>query len=34
MPRTRRAAGGYVYHVLDRGVERMQLFSKPRDCEA
>src|SRR5512133_3734284 len=35
MPRTRRATpGGYVYHVLNRGVGRMRLFSKPRDYEA
>lgn len=35
MPRTRRAApGGYVYHVLNRGVGRMRLFTKPRDYEA
>jgi hypothetical protein len=35
MPRARRAApGGYVYHVLNRGVGRMRLFEKPRDDEA
>lgn len=35
MPRTRRAApGGYVYHVLNRGVGRLRLFSDPRDYEA
>ena len=35
MPRTKRAApGGYVYHVLNRGVGRMRLFEKPRDYEA
>jgi hypothetical protein len=35
MPRVaRQAPGGYVYHVLNRGVGRMQLFSKPADYEA
>jgi putative transposase len=35
MPRTaRRAPAGYVYHVLNRGVGRMQLFSKPADYDA
>ncbi len=35
MPRTARAApGGYVYHVLNRGVGRMRLFEKARDYEA
>ena len=35
MPRTRRAApGGYVYHVLNRGVGRMRLFTGARDYEA
>ncbi len=35
MPRIARAApGGYVYHVLNRGVGRMRLFDKPRDYEA
>ena len=35
MPRTVRAApGGYVYHVLNRGVGGMRLFGKPRDYEA
>src|SRR5687768_5798346 len=35
MPRIARAApGGYAYHVLNRGVGRMQLFSRPRDYEA
>ena len=35
MPRTNRAApGGYVYHVLNRGVGRMRLFDKTRDYEA
>jgi putative transposase len=35
MPRIARAApGGYVYHVLNRGVGRMQLFASPRDYEA
>ena len=35
MPRARRVApGGYVYHVLNRGVGRRQLFAKPKDYEA
>jgi putative transposase len=35
MPRIARAApGGYVYHVLNRGVGRMRLFAGPRDYEA
>lgn len=35
MPRTARAApGGFVYHVLNRGVGRMRLFDKARDYEA
>jgi len=35
MPRTaRHAPAGYVFHVLNRGVGRMQLFSKPADYEA
>lgn len=35
MPRSRRVApGGYVYHVLNRGVGRRRLFYKPRDYEA
>jgi putative transposase len=35
MPRTaRHAPPGYVYHVLNRGVGRMQIFSKPADYEA
>jgi putative transposase len=35
MPRGKRAApGGYVYHVLNRGVGRRRLFDKPADYEA
>lgn len=35
MPRTSRAAsGGFVYHVLNRGVGRMRLFERARDYEA
>ena len=35
MPRTARVApGGVVFHVLNRGVARMQLFEKARDYEA
>jgi len=35
MPRTARTCpGGYVYHVLNRGVGRMQLFSQPADYDA
>ncbi len=35
MPRYPRAApGGYVYHVLNRGVARLPLFEKPGDYEA
>jgi putative transposase len=35
MPRTARIApGGMVFHVLNRGVGRMQLFGKERDYEA
>jgi REP element-mobilizing transposase RayT len=35
MPRTARAsAGGYCYHVLDRGNGRATVFHKPRDYEA
>jgi putative transposase len=35
MPRTARIApGGMVFHVLNRGVARMQLFDKPADFQA
>ena len=35
MPRTARVApGGMVFHVLNRGVARMQLFEKPADYQA
>ena len=35
MPRTARVApGGMVFHVLNRGVARMQLFEKAGDYEA
>jgi putative transposase len=35
MPRTARAsAGGYCYHVLNRGNGRATVFHKPRDYEA
>ena len=35
MPRGRRVAlGGYVYHVLNRGVGRRRLFDKPADYAA
>jgi putative transposase len=35
MPRTARLApGGMVFHVLNRGVARMQLFEKPADYDA
>src|SRR5437870_3808114 len=35
MPRTARVApGGMVFHVLNRGVARMQLFEKPADFQA
>ena len=35
MPRRRRITpGGYVYHVLNRGVGRMTIFNKPEDYEA
>jgi putative transposase len=35
MPRTARIApGGTVFHVLNRGVARMQLFEKPADYQA
>jgi putative transposase len=35
MPRTgRRAPGGMVFHVLNRGVGRMRLFHKPADYQA
>jgi hypothetical protein len=35
MPRTARIApGGTVFHVLNRGVARMQLFDKPADYHA
>jgi putative transposase len=35
MPRRlRQAAGGIVYHVLNRGVGRMTLFDGPTDYEA
>ena len=35
MPRAKRVTpGGYVYHVLNRGVGRRQLFHKPQDFEA
>ncbi len=27
-------AGGYAYHVLNRGVGKMRLFAKERDFEA
>ena len=35
MPRRLRvSAGGYAYHVLNRGVGKMRLFAKERDFEA
>ena len=35
MPRTARVApGGLVFHVLNRGVARMQLFEKSADYQA
>jgi len=35
MPRTARIApGGLVFHVMNRGVARMQLFEKPADYQA
>ena len=35
MPRAKRVTpGGYVYHVLNRGVGRMTIFNKPEDYEA
>ena len=35
MPRTAWVAlGGPVFHVLNRGVARMQLFEKPEDYQA
>jgi len=35
MPRTARIApGGYIYHVLNRGVGKMTLFRSPRDFHA
>ena len=35
MPRSARVApGGMVFHVLNRGVGRMRLFSKPRDYDS
>jgi putative transposase len=35
MARTARVAlGGLVFHVLNRGVARMQLFDKPADYQA
>lgn len=35
MPRAKRIApGGYIYHVLNRGVGRMTLFHKPEDYDA
>jgi len=35
MPRAKRVTpGGYVYHVLNRGVGRQRLFHKPKDYEA
>ena len=35
MPRTARIApGGMVFHVMNRGVARMQLFEKPADYQA
>jgi putative transposase len=35
MARTARVApGGLVFHVLNRGVARMQLFEKPADYQA
>ena len=35
MPRTARVApGGMVFHVLNRGVARMQLFEKVADYQA
>ncbi len=30
----RHAPGGFVYHVLNRGVARLPLFEKPADFEA
>jgi putative transposase len=35
MPRTARAsAGGYCYHVLNRGNARAEVFHKPADYQA
>lgn len=35
MPRAKRVTpGGYVYHVLNRGVGRMTIFNKPEDYKA
>lgn len=35
MPRSARVApGGMVFHVINRGVGRMRLFSKPKDYDA
>ena len=35
MPRAKRVTpGGYVYHVLNRGVGRMTIFNKPEDYQA
>lgn len=35
MPRTARfAPGGMLFHVLNRGVGRMELFSRPADYQA
>ncbi|MFN3166734.1 MAG: transposase [Phycisphaeraceae bacterium] len=35
MPRAKRVTpGGYVYHVLNRGVGRMTIFNKPEDYRA
>jgi putative transposase len=35
MPRTARAsAGGYCYHVLNRGNARAKVFRKPQDYKA
>src|SRR5262249_54608603 len=32
--RPRQAPGGFVYHVLNRGVARLPLFEKPADYDA
>jgi hypothetical protein len=35
MPRTARIApGGLVFHIMNRGVDQMQLFEKPADQQA